>query len=89
MSKLLQPFILSALTFGAEDELRLNEAIENQKMEAMSALRASRKPLKFSRIAERFSHRVFKGVETWLRSHPDVKRTTHKGKIYYQYFPSN
>lgn len=58
-------------------------AAANQLAEATAVLRAAKKPLKFNRIAESFTHATYRDTEAALRRQPGVEMTRHRGKTYY------
>jgi hypothetical protein len=70
------------ILFGPDS--RYEDRIE-QIREAIATLQASKKPLKFNRIAESFRYPTFRGTEAALAELSEVKRTRFKGKTYYEW----
>jgi hypothetical protein len=73
---------------GTDRDSRVTAAIGNQCHEALAAVKSARRPVKWNRIVESFTLAPFRGVYGWLRNHPNIRRSMHKGKEYFEYRPN-
>jgi hypothetical protein len=88
MNRRLTQYMLTLAGTDPFMEHRRAEAVGNQQDEALAAVKAARRPVKWNRIIESFTHAPFPGVYAWLIKHRDIRRSMHKGKEYFEYKPN-
>jgi hypothetical protein len=77
------PFPYMRVSLGAPDTSRHEAAKAEQLAQALSALKAAKRPVSYGYLAQRFTYVAYRGLETELRKVPGVATKKHKGKTYY------